>query len=100
MAASVGSLYAAYRIARACFLRLESGESKEQALEFRNEVYSRLKGFCAAKKRPRGSGSGEIPGIQVVAVLKKQKTMTDGEFQQDTTASEQEDKREVAKDIA
>merc|ERR1711974_502247 len=54
------SMYAAFRIARACYIRLADGESKEQVVAFRNDCIAK---FCDAyvKAEPKiaaGTKSG------------------------------------------
>eukprot|EP00971_Amphidinium_carterae_P167139 3311755-Amphidinium_carterae.1 len=46
---AVGSLYAAERIARACYLKFEEGWSKKQVLDFRQDCYDRLRQLQASK---------------------------------------------------
>jgi len=53
---AAGSLYAAARIARACYCKCEEGHSKEGVLEFRKECYIKLKmssPFGSAARRVR-----------------------------------------------
>lgn len=41
--ASSGNVYAAGRIARACYLKFEAGQEKQEVMEFRKECYAKLK---------------------------------------------------------
>jgi len=55
-----GSKYAARRIARACYLKFECGESKESVLEFRSACYSRLQDVTGVERLQDASGAEQL----------------------------------------
>ncbi|CAK0795463.1 unnamed protein product, partial [Prorocentrum cordatum] len=43
---------ATLRVARACYVKLSAGESKEQVIKFRDEIYASIKGIMGITEAP------------------------------------------------
>jgi len=74
--AACGSIYAAQRIARSCYLRFENNETKPEILEFRASCYSRLQELIGVS-RPAKQKASTTAGATDAKAAKKRKTTAD-----------------------
>eukprot|EP00930_Biecheleria_cincta_P097913 TRINITY_DN89596_c0_g1_i1.p1 TRINITY_DN89596_c0_g1~~TRINITY_DN89596_c0_g1_i1.p1 ORF type:complete len:665 (-),score=122.28 TRINITY_DN89596_c0_g1_i1:177-2171(-) len=75
--AACGSVYAALRIARACYLRFDNNETKPEILEFRAACYSRLQEVNGTGGKPVKQKNTATAGATDAKVSKKRKATTD-----------------------